>query len=51
MSKFDQIKVEDLGLEFIDLDKVFSSFDPKKAAKDEGSSKPVALTFGPSQTQ
>ena len=51
MSKFDQIKIDDLGLEFMELDKVISSFDLKKTAKEEGSSNPLELTFGPSQTQ
>lgn len=50
MSKFDQIKVDQLGLEFLDLDSVFTAFDSKKNAKDD-EPKNVALTFGPSEVQ
>ena len=52
-SQFDQVKVEDLGLEFLDLDSVLGSIGGKKSTKDEESDDTMqtTLSFGPSKTQ
>jgi hypothetical protein len=54
MSKFDKLKVDELGLEFMNLDQVFEAFDSKKASKtneDGGDGDNLHLTFGPSEAQ
>lgn len=56
MSKFDSIAIDDLGLEFVDIDQLTAKMEAQISGKspevfEEDMRKPSNLTFGPSQTQ